>query len=178
MSASLDAWQERLDRHFAALAASRPVGQFPVFALEHGLDGPDLAEIGDLLRARHAAANPAREYWLLWVIYATEFGYGYYGEEYWHSYEQETPHWRTLVTRDELRGWFLKFQRFYQGVTPSGPWAEHFSIIAWPITHAILPKYLQLQFAQALYAARHRLARIESFSASTLGELLANSAWD
>ena len=103
MSASLDAWQERLDRHFAALAASRAVGQFPVFALEHGLDGPDLAEIGDLLRARHAAANPAREYWLLWVIYATEFGYGYYGNEYWHSYEQETPNWRGRFTRDELR---------------------------------------------------------------------------
>src|SRR5712671_1112732 len=178
MSTSLDAWQERLDRHFAALAASRPVTHFPIFAFEHGCDQPELSEIVDLLRARLAAGYPAHQHWLLWVVYATEFGYRYYGDEYWHSYEEETPHWRISVTRDELRSWFLRFQRSYHGVIPSGPWAEHFSIIAWPITHAILPKYLQLQFAEALYAIRHRLARLETLSAPALGQLLANSAWN
>ena len=82
MSADLNVWQIRLDRHFAGLAASRPVAQFPIFAIEHGLDQIDLAEIADLLRARLATAHPQREHWLLWVIYATEFGYRYHGDEY------------------------------------------------------------------------------------------------
>src|SRR5437870_4999635 len=45
MSTSLDAWQERLDRRFAALAASRPVTHIPIFALEHGCDQPELSEV-------------------------------------------------------------------------------------------------------------------------------------
>ncbi len=177
MSAALDAWQIRLDRHFGGLAASRPVAQFPVFALEHGLDQSELGQIANLLRARLTTTHPPREHWLVWVIYATEFGYRYHGDEYWHSFEDETPYWRNYVARDQLRVWFRKFQQSYHGVVPSGPWAEHFSIIAWPITHAILPRYLQLQFAEALYAVRHRLARFESLSPLAVGELLANSSW-
>jgi hypothetical protein len=177
MPTALDAWQTRLERHFAGLAASRPVAQFPIFALEHGLDQSELAQIADLLRARVATAAPTREIWLLWVNYATEFGYRYHGDEYWHSFEDETPYWRNYVARDQLRVWFRKFQQSYHGVVSSGPWAEHFSIIAWPITHAILPRYLQLQFAEALYAVRHRLARFECLSPLAIGELLANSAW-
>jgi hypothetical protein len=177
MSAALDVWQTRVDRHFTGLAASRPVAQFPIFALEHGLDQTELAQIADLLRAQLATALPPREHWLLWVIYATEFGYRYHGDEYWHSFEDDTPYWRNYVGRDQLRVWFRKFQQSYHGVVPSGPWAEQFSIIAWPITHAILPRYLQLQFGETLYAVRHRLARLDSLSPLAIGELLAHSAW-
>src|SRR3712207_7713201 len=47
------------------------------------------------------------------------------------------------------------FKRQFAGATPSGRWAEHFSIIAWPITHAILPRDLQQQLARILYDLRH-----------------------
>jgi hypothetical protein len=41
-----DDWQKRLERHFAELAASRAEHELPVFALEHGLESDELAEIG------------------------------------------------------------------------------------------------------------------------------------
>src|SRR5271166_3901758 len=56
----------------------------------------------------------------------------------------------------------------------SGPWADHFSIIAWPITHAILPRYLQLQFAKALYDARLEFARLPNPTPAAAGQLLGS----
>lgn len=61
---------------------------------------------------------------------------------------------------------------------PSGPWADWFSIIAWPITHAILPKYLQWQFARTLYDLRYRLASLNALSPNAIGQLLASNAWE
>src|SRR5438067_584345 len=49
---------------------------------------------------------------------------------------------------------------------------------AWPITHAILPRYLQLQFAKALYDARLQFARLQNPSPAAAGKLLASYAWD
>ena len=59
---------------------------------------------------------------------------------------------------------------------PTGHWADHFTIIAWPITHAIVPKCLQWQFAQAMYDLRYRLASERDFDAQTIGRLLAANA--
>ncbi|HTP26654.1 MAG TPA: hypothetical protein VMK12_13500, partial [Anaeromyxobacteraceae bacterium] len=61
---------------------------------------------------------------------------------------------------------------------PSGHWAEQFSIIAWPITHAVLPRYLQWQFARALYEMRYQLAHLDTLSPVAIGQLLAANAWE
>ena len=111
-------------------------------------------------------------HWLLWVIYATELGYGYEGDEYWNSFEDQTPRWEYHY-RARMKSWFRKFQNTFGGVIPSGPWAKHFSIIAWPITHAILPLYLQRQFAKLLYDLRFRLASRTTLDARSIGRLLA-----
>jgi hypothetical protein len=177
MPASLDAWQQRFERHFSELAASRSVSEFPIFALEHGLQPNECDELGQLLRSRLAAGLPLAPHWLLWVIYATELGYGYDGQEYWFSFETETPNWRERRSNRQLRSWFLKFQQTYGGVIPSGDWAGHFKIIAWPITHAILPRYLQLQLARALYDLRHQFARLDALSPGSAGRLVAANAW-
>ena len=66
----------------------------------------------------------------------------------------------TLVTGIASLPGFRKFRQIYNGVVPSGPWAKHFSIIAWPITHAVLPRYLQQQFARALYDLRFMLLQL------------------
>src|SRR5262249_27153977 len=58
------------------------------------------------------------------------------------------------------------------GFAPGGRWAQHFTIIAWPITHAILPQYLQPHFAAHLYALRHDIAQREDRSLTELGELI------
>ena len=171
----IDQWQERLGRHFESLARLREDSGLPLFALEHGLEGEQLAEISDLLRARLAAGSRLSTHWLLWVIHAAESGYGYTGDEYWRSFEEQTPGWQ-FTDRYRIAQWFAKFRDTYHGVTPSGPWAGHFRIIAWPITHAILPRYLQRQFARALYDLRFHLANLDTADPATIGWMLAANA--
>jgi hypothetical protein len=179
MPGALDEWQERLERHFSELAASRSGTGFPVFALEHGLKQNELDEIAKLLRSRLAAGFRLAPHWLLWVVYATEQAYRYDGFDYWGPFEEATPHWRDQAARrTRLRSYFSKFQKTYDGVIPTGRWAEWFRNIAWPITHAILPRYLQLQFAKALYDARHQFARTPDLTPATAGKLLVHTAWD
>ena len=178
MPMPLEKWQERLERHFKQLASARSNSGFPLFALEHGLSEQEFEEIGALLRERLSLGLRLEPHWLLWVIYATELGYDYDGDEYWDSFEQRTPRWRDRGSRTQLRTWFSRFRITYHGVKPSGTWAEWFSIIAWPITHAILPKYLQWQFAKTLYDLRYRLASLEALSPQAIGQLLASNAWE
>jgi len=114
-------------------------------------------------------------------VCATELGYEYDGGEYWPSFEERTPHWRQPITanrRNQLRSWFVRFQTTYHGVKPSGPWADQFSIIAWPITHAVLPRYMQWQFAKALYELRYQLAHLDTLSPVAIGQFLAANAWE
>lgn len=178
MSTSLDDWQQRLENHFSGLSESRDGTGFPVFALEHGLTEEEFGELAMQLRKHLASGARLRAHWLAWIVYATEFGYGYDGDEYWDSFEAATPYWSWYGNRSTLRDWFKRFQSKYNGVIPSGRWADWFSIIAWPITHAILPKYLQYQFAQSLYNIRYSLARVDSSDPVALGKLLALQTWD
>src|ERR1019366_7799880 len=178
MPMPLEEWQKRLERHFTRLASARSGSDFPLFALEHGLSEEEFEEIAVLLRERLSLGLRLEPHWLLWVIYATELGYDYDGDEYWHSFEQRTPRWRDRGSRNQLRTWFSRFGTTYHGVKPSGSWADWFSIIAWPITHAILPKYLQWQFARTLYDLRYRLASLEALSPNAIGQLLAANAWE
>ena len=97
--------------------------------------------------------------WLVWIVFATEQGYDYDGDEYWNTFERRMPVW-DRGWRPSLRAWFGKFHETYGGFRPVGSWANHFSIIAWPITHALLPKDLQVQLARALYALRYQLASL------------------
>ena len=163
--------QQRLEGHFGALARTRSSSSFPIFALEHDLSEKEREQIGPMLGSR-PNVRPSSRHWLLWVVHATEVGYSYAGDEYWNSFEKQTPGWE-YHARPRIKTWFRKFQNAYGGVIPSGPWAEHFSIIAWPITHAILPLYLQHQFARLLYDLRFRLASLTMLDAGAIGRLLA-----
>ena len=170
--AALNDLQGRLQAHFRSLANTRERSGFPIFALEHGLNPAELEHINALLRARHRARLPLAPHRLLWVVLASEAGYGYTGDEYWPSFQEKIPTWQ-FHDRPKIKSWFTRFQESYGGVEPTGPWAEHFSIIAWPITHALLPRYLQRQFARLLYDLRFRLASGSSFDTGSIGRLLA-----
>lgn len=173
----LDDWEQRLEGHFETLAAARRLENHPVFALEHPLSEDDVAAIASDLRKWLALGEALRHHWLLWVIYSTELGYDYDGLEFWHSFERRTPHWRSDPTRrSQLRRCFHRFQTAYNGFQPSGPWAAQFSIIAWPITHALLPKDLQQQLARLLYEERYLIAEFAASSAPQVGRLLRLSA--
>ena len=171
---TLKGLQDDLLGHFGSLATVRQSSGFPIFALEHGLDTAQLQRVNTLLRKRQNSRLRSAPFWLLWAVYTAEAGYDYTGDEYWPSFESRTPNWQ-FHDRPKVKAWLRKFQQSFNGVTPSGPWAEHFSIIAWPITHALLPRYLQHQFAKLLYDLRFRLASA-SLDAGSIGRLLAAHA--
>lgn len=160
--------------HFNSLSQVRDCTRFPVFALEHGLSNTDLDQIKSVLRESLISQPLQCSDWLLWVIYATEVGYDYTGEEYWQTFEEQTPNW-SYSDRIQIKKWFMKFQTTFNGVLPEGLWAEHFTIIAWPITHAILPVYLQRQFVRALFSLRYNLAAMTSLDPPTIGRLLTEN---
>ena len=173
---NINSLQKRVKQHFKNLANIRENSDFPVFVIEHGLCEEELEQLRSALRSHCKLHSPRTSDWLLWVIYATEVGYDYTGDEYWTSFEEQTPGWEYSY-RYKIKSWFEKFHANYNGVKPSGPWAEHFTIIAWPITHAILPVYLQHQFAKLLYDLRYHLLRIENLDARTIGRQLAANVY-
>ena len=150
----LEHFHETLDAHFSDLRDARATlkPQSPVFALEHDLSPDDLdllkgavrGAISDYYLAHYKAT------WLPFVVYAAEMGYGYVGDEYWATFSSLTPRW-TSQERSTIRAWFVRFHDCYGGAHPTGAWANHFTIISWPITHAVLPIYLQRNLAQLLF---------------------------
>lgn len=150
----------------------------PVFALEHGLDANERRGLAEQLNTSLAKGERTSKYWLLWVVYSAEQGYEYDGDEFWETFEKRTPRWRQHFYRRSLRTWFGKFHALFEGFNPTGPWASWFSIIACPITHALLPRDLQLQLARALYTWRHALAKRIDSPPAELGHFLATVSDD
>ncbi len=175
----LDDWQLRLDTHFKELRQNRTrdLGDQPVYALEHGLSETERGSLADEIRARISDSWPEEDHWLAWVVYTTELGYNYDGEEYWQSFERRTPGWTLRGSRDWIRDCFWKFHKQFNGAIPTGRWADHFSIICWPITHAILPLDLQRQLAQSLYEMRYSFRAELLQSPELLGQQIAIGSW-
>lgn len=172
----LGALNHRLAEHFGVLARVRE--DIPLFALEHGLAQAELLVLQNTLRAHIQVSAPSRDHQLVWVVYAAEIGYGYAGDEYWQTFEEKTPGWTLNGRRDWIRDAFVAFQRKFAGAKPSGPWAEQFSIIAWPITHAILPRDLQQQLARILYDLRHSFSAELFDEPQRLGDFIAARSWN
>jgi hypothetical protein len=173
----LEYLHHRLDDHFQSLHEARQEldGATPVFALEHNLG---TAEIGLLLTTVRAAVAKGfgarfRMWWLPFVVYAAESGYDYVGDEYWPSFEQTTPGWRS-EDRHWIKTWFSRFAAEYGGAVPTGAFARNFTIIAWPITHAVMPTYLQRQLAQLLFEFRTGLTTTLLSKPDTLGVRLSS----
>lgn len=172
----------RLDVHFHRLREARAAldAEAPVFALEHGLLPIDLDTLKAAVRRAVAAGFGQqfwRQSWLPFVVYAAESGYDYVGTEFWQSFEQTTPDWDLYGNRDRIRTWFRRFNREYGGAVPKGAFARNFPIIAWPITHALLPVYLQRYLAQLLYEFRMGFTAELLQQPEEFGKRLAARAW-
>lgn len=180
MKDGLLTWQSRLEAHFAGLCKQRLVGKpgHPIYALEHGLSISELNELAELLRSHIKSRRPSRDHALPWIVYAAEIGYEFFGNEYWQTFERRTPGWLEHGERGWIRRCFYSFQERFSGAIPSGAWANQFSIICWPITHAILPRDLQRQLAQVLYDLRHLFSAEFFESPLTLGESIAARSWN
>jgi hypothetical protein len=173
----LDAWHERLELHFVSLAETRTPTGWPTFALEHGLSVEEIAQLRDDVRRAAIHTRPSDRFWLPWVVYAAEQGYTYEGDEYWYSFETSTPGWTDHGDRHWIRQRFVRFQQRFNGARPGGPWAEHFTIICWPITHAVLPRDLQQQLARVLYELRYSFSAELLRAPVQLGERIAAASY-
>src|SRR6266511_2079938 len=89
---------ERLDVHFRALSEARAAlnPTPPVFALEHDLGEADIQLLRSSVRTVVSWELQTRhkQPWLPFVVYGTEHGYDYVGDEYWPPFEADTPGWR------------------------------------------------------------------------------------
>jgi hypothetical protein len=171
------ALHRRLHRHFSDLGEERSELGVPVFALEHGLSGPELVLLRQEVAASLATGRVDRDSWLPTVVYAAEVGYRYSGDEYWPTFEAQTPGWARHGQRSEIRELFHEFTDQFGGAEPEGRWAEHFTIICWPITHAILPVDLQRHLAQLLRDFRRSLTSANLADPDLLGSQLAARSW-
>jgi len=166
-----------LATHFADLRDSRHrlAPTSPVYALEHGLTDDRLRHLKLVVRIVivEKIRRLVRDSWLPFVVYATEVGYNYDGTKYWPLLEAETPGWQVPDDPERLRGFFEKFTTAYGGARPEGAFAERCNIIAWPIMHAVLPRYLQRQLARLLYEFRTGLTTDLLNDPDTLGTKLA-----
>lgn len=174
----LDYVHNRLHAHFRDLRKRRDAEApgAPIFALEHGLSQNELALVRtDVQIAIHRRNLPSKS-WLPMVVYATEVGYEYSGEEYWQTFNHATPNWLD-TDRPYLKQRFQQFKTEFGGSEPSGAWARNFSIISWPITHAVLPTDLQRHLARLL--SEYRTAWTEDLlrDPTELGKRLAAQSW-
>jgi len=170
---------ERLEAHFNEVRSRRAEGgnRIPVFALEHGLSAAELAVLKAEVCAAILQRNLSRDAWLPFVVYAAEVGYEYRGDEYWQTFEALAPGWIENGDRHYIRARFQDFKDRFHGAEPTGPWARHFSIICWPITHAVLPTDLQRQLARVLFEYRSALTPDLLADPDELGRRLAGRSW-
>lgn len=173
----LGEWQQSLVLHFTSIAKARKDKNIPVFALEHGLSVNQIKIIKSRLCDDFRQRGINNSLWLLWVVYCTEEGYNYQGEEYWDSFKENLRNWDN-THREKVRWAFQEFQRRFGGVIPNGKWAKQFSIIAWPITHAIVPQDLQYYFARLLFISRYNLQSISLNDERMVGKLLSKNSYD
>lgn len=153
---TLEFFHDLLDAHFRAIHGRRQQldPPAPVFALEHGLTVDEVGHLEEAVRAAYREGGLARtsnRLWLPFAVHAAEVGYIYDGVEFWPIYAKSTPSWiDSEYERDRVRDWLRRFSQEYGGAIPKGAWAQTFRKIAWPITHAVLPRYLQVQLARML----------------------------
>jgi hypothetical protein len=175
---TLNAWQDRLDNHFQSLQGSAERGTRPIFALEHGLDDVEFAELTAALKDHIRWSQPANGHWLAWIVFAAEVGYKFAGDQYWQTFKEQLTGWDQHEDRYYIRDAFRRFHKNFGGAKPSGAWANNFTIISWPIANAVLPKDLQRHLASVLFETRHLFTKSLIEDPRRLGEVIeAHSIW-
>ena len=172
---TLNGWQERLSTYFAALRSTLDAAgnSRPIFALEHDLNPAEYDDLVAGLREHTNSSGPATRHYYAWSVYAAEIGYKFKGDEYWQTFAEDLPGWKTSEDRDSIKDAFYSFQKQFRGAVPSGNWAKNFTIICWPITHALLPKDLQRHLASILYEVRGAFTPDLLNDTTALGKLIA-----
>ncbi|MYL10226.1 MAG: hypothetical protein F4015_12340, partial [Acidimicrobiia bacterium] len=176
--AEADRLQERLHEHFISLSKARLASGLPVFALEHGLSEGEFALLQTSVRWLAKRGDTLSQTPLPLVVYAAEIGYRYDGGEIWPIFFGETPGWVDKPhVRSRIKQYFMAFAKEYSGAVPTGAWAQQFSIICWPVVHAVLPKVFQRQLVEILYYNRFSLNSSVIEDSKRLGQLIESASW-
>ena len=153
-----------LDERYRALRESR---SGPIFFVEHGLGEGEVAEIfADV--SRHLIAHPLESGWwssnsLPLLVAATEVGYRYRGSgtDFWPVLEGKFGVKVSTTDRQRIRDLFSNASKTYRGAQPPPtPWAKAFHLIAWPITHALVPLEFHRPLALALANLRVKVSAL------------------
>ncbi len=167
----------------------------PVYFVEHGLSDGEVADLFADVR-RHLVAHPLESGWwnlnsLPLLVASTEVGYRYRGSgtDFWPVVETELGVKISATDRQRIRDLFSNASKSYRGAEPPNtPWARAFRLIAWPITHALVPLEFHRPLALTLANLRakvgelsdaelHRAVRIAASSRSArFSTLLEDSA--
>ena len=104
---TLNDWQQKLGSHFSQLQQFRlnhPSANPILYALEHGLNEVEVAELRQQIHEWLKYSGPAHRHFLAWAVYSAEIGYQYSGEEYWTTFCRLTPGWQdSQNNRDHIR---------------------------------------------------------------------------
>ncbi|MCA9644243.1 MAG: hypothetical protein KC492_26295, partial [Myxococcales bacterium] len=140
---TLREFQRHLRERFTDLRDSR---RGAVFFVEHGLRAVELHDLRANVRASLHHHPLEAEWWdqhdLALLVVATEVGYWYQGSgtDFWPRLEEELGLGLPAERRQRIRDLFMRASERYRGARPANtPWAQAFHLIAWPITHALLP---------------------------------------
>ena len=146
--------QRLLAEQFALLRDSRAG---PVFFIEHGLSEVDTEDLRQAV-SRAARRYPLQSDWwrmnpLPLVVTATEIGYRYRGTgtDFWPKLESALGIHISPESRQEVRDLFKNCSSKYRGARPPvTPWTRYFCLIAWPVTHALVPLEFHRQLSATL----------------------------
>ena len=146
--------QRLLAEWFARLRDSRTG---PVFFIEHGRSEADTEDLRQGV-SRAARLYPLQDGWwrtnpLPLVVTATEIGYRYRGTgtDFWPKLESALGIHISLESRREVRDLFKRCSSKYRGARPPvTPWTRYFCLIAWPVTHALVPLEFHRQLSATL----------------------------
>ena len=155
-------WEEKLAARYAFLRESRAG---PVFFIEHGLATGERADLIADVRAAVETYPLHSDWWntrkLPLIVSSTEAGYRYSGSgtDFWPTLEAELGTEFGSASRQRVRDLFVSAAEFYRGARPPRtPWAKAFHLIAWPITHALVPREFHRPLALTLANLRASVA--------------------
>lgn len=173
----LEGLQRRLSERFSALRDSRPGA---VYFVEHGLDADERAELLASVQARLRFHPVVSSWWddnhLSLLVVATEVGYQYRGSgtDFWPRFDEELGVELAPMGRNRIKELFVRAANEFRGAQPpTTAWAEAFHLIAWPITHALLPVEFHRPFAAALANLRTGVSDLDE---AALGQAVRSAA--
>lgn len=150
--------QRQLLERFSGLRDAR---QGSVFFVEHGLRVDELNTLRGSVRASLQSYPLDSGWWdqhdLPLLIAATEVGYRYRGSgtDFWPLLEEELRIELPAPNRQRIKDLFVQAAGRLRGARPPPTdWARAFHLIAWPITHALLPVEFHRPFAMTLANVR------------------------